>query len=660
MTRTRRATTLLGLLGLFAAALALRLATFPEATRHGLRLLSPDCWVHLRRAVTIARDFPRVPVFDTYMNPPDGAVFIWPPLFDLVVGGTARLLHGPRPTWEQVTGVAAALPPLLGAANVLLVFLLARRLLGERRAWGAAAAYALLPSAVLWSVYGHADHHVAEVTALLVALLALSAAARPLPPGKRLVRALLAGAALAAGLLVWQGAVFSAGLGLAWATLALGEFALAAALAAAAVLAASTAGILAGADVPFTFVSFGWFQPAFLAALAAAVAAFVAFRARERRLRWGAVAVALALGIAVAPVAGDLSGAFLRGSAYLAARSVADDPDDFDGRGYRSYPADFLAGVHEARPLLGRPWAETTLAAVRDLSPGFLLLPVAAALWALPALRSRPPRARGRLLLALFAAVVLAMVLGQRRNLYYAGVFTAIALGDLSARLLWRLRVRRARALVPLLSAVLVLAPGWPHLLRIPGYRDAAGPDFLALLTRLRQLDPPPRDPADLPQLPPGTVEGVSCPWSAGHFVTALAWRPAAADPHAYGWRRQCRLYTAVDDAEALAILSQSRSRYLLTANLRPLLPRYAAAAGRDPALSPDAMLAVRVHESASRRPLPFLELALESRTASRVPDGRIVAAYRVWKVVEPAAEGALRLAATAPAGTGTPPGSGR
>lgn len=655
----RRAGGLLSLLGLFAVSLALRLSTFPEATRHGLRLLSPDCWCHLRRSVTTARDFPRVPTFDAYMNPPDGAVFIWPPAFDLAVGGTARLLHGPRPTWEQVAAVAAAVPPLLGAINVLLLFALARRLLGERRAWAAAAAYALLPSAVLWSAYGHADHHVAEVTALLLALLALPGAARPAPAGRRAWLAVVAGAALAAGLLVWHGAVFSAGLGLAWAVVALGAFALPAALSAALVLAASTAAALGGADVPFTFVSFGWFQPAFLAALAAGVAAVVGVRARQARLRWGSLAVALALALALAPVARDLLGAFARGSAYLAARSVAADPDDFDGRGYRSYPADLLAGIHEAKPLLAPPRVESTVSAVRDLSPGFLLLPVAALLWALPALRSRSPRASGRVLLALFGAALLLMTLGQRRNVYYLGVFAALALGDLAARLLARTGWLRPSAGAALLSALLVLVPGWPFLLRIPAYRDAAGPDFLSLLARLRELDPPPADPADRPQLPPGAVESVFCPWSAGHFVIARTWRPAGADPHGYGWRRQCRLYTTPDDGEALSILLQSRSRYLLTADLRPLLRRYAASAGREASLPVEAMLAVRVHESASRNPLPFLALALESRTASRVPDGRIVPAYRIWKVVEPAAE-VTAAAVTAPAGTGTGPGSGR
>ncbi len=631
MTPAARRLRLAGLSGLFLLALALRLVTFPEATRHGLRLLSPDCYSHLRRSASVARNFPRVPFFDAYFNPPDGAVFIWPPLFDLLVGGTARLLHGPGVTQDQVAQAAAAIPPVLGAVNVLLLFALARRLLGERRAWAAAAAYAVLPSAVLWSVYGHADHHVAEVLVLLLFLLALAAACRA-AGRRRVLAALLAGAALAAAILTWQGSVFAAGLGLLWAALALGPLALAVALAATALLAAATAALLGGESVPFTFVSFGWFQPAFLATLSLPVALLAALRSRGRT-RWASLAAAAVLAVAVVPRAREIAGGVLRGTAYRAARSVAADPDDFAGRGYLSYPADFLAGVHEARPLLSGPLLTSLGSALRDLSPGLLALPVALVLWSLPPrLRGGPPRARSRLLLSLFGASLLLMALSQRRNVYYLGVFTALALADLTLRAAARFKLRSAAAGAALAGA-LVLLPGWPFLVRASGYRDAPGPDFLALLSRLKALDPPPADPAARPQLPPGSVEGVFCPWSAGHFVTALTWRPAGADPHAYGWRRQCRLYTAPNDAEALAILKAARCRYLLTANMRPLLPRYARSAGRSASLPVEAMFAVRVHESASRNPTPFLELVLDSRTGSPAPGGRFQPAYRIWKV---------------------------
>jgi len=121
-------------------------------------------------------------------------------------------------------------------------------------------------------------------------------------------------------------------------------------------------------------------------------------------------------------------------------------------------------------------------------------------------------------------------------------------------------------------------------------------------------------------------------PWAMGHFVTALAERPAAADPFAYGYRRQARFFSATDDAEAREILLASRCRYVITTDLRPVIAAYAAAAGRSTA-PPEARLCVRVHESEAPHPVPFLTRVLDSRTAARRPDGRIVPRFRGFRV---------------------------
>jgi len=205
----------------FAVALLLRLLPFTAATSGGLRLLSPDCYGHLRRSASVARNFPHVPVFDPWLNHPDGAVFIWPPLFDLLVGGASRLAFGRGVTSDQVAWVAASLPPLLGALQVFPLFSLCRRLFGPRRALLSAGVYALLPAAAIWSSFGHADQHVLEVLVLLLFLDAAAAAACA-PEGARARPALLAGALLGAALLTWQGSVLFAGLAFPWALVCLG------------------------------------------------------------------------------------------------------------------------------------------------------------------------------------------------------------------------------------------------------------------------------------------------------------------------------------------------------------------------------------------------------------------------------------------------------
>jgi hypothetical protein len=225
------------------------------------------------------------------------------------------------------------------------------------------------------------------------------------------------------------------------------------------------------------------------------------------------------------------------------------------------------------------------------------------------------------------------MSLFQQRNVYYLAIFTALALAEACARVGARARSFPKTALPFLLAAGLVIVPGWPYLQRARAFADGPGYDVLDLFARLRALDPPAVDPAAVPQQAPGMIPGVMPPWSMGHFVTALAERPAAADPFVYGWRRQCRLFTATDDAEALAILRAAKCRYLVTTELSPLLPAYAAAAGRAPAPT-RAMFARRVHESDVARPLPFLERVLDSRTGTRRADGTFQPRFRVFRVL--------------------------
>lgn len=625
------------LLLLFLAALALRLAPFPAATARGWRLLSPDCYGHLRRTVSVARNFPRVPVHDPYLNHPDGGVFIWPPALDLLAGGLSRGIYGESATTDQVLRVAATLPAVLGALQVVPLFLFARRAFGRRRARIAASAYAVIPAAVLWGGFGHFDHHVAEALNLLLVLAAGAwAAASPLPA--RFARAAVFGAAIALAVLTWQGAVFVAGLALLWAAFALGEAAGLAALTAALLASAGAALTLPAEPVPFAFVSFGWFQPALLAGAAVPLLALAAWRAPtpRRRALWGTLAVA-ALAAAL-PQASRVLEAVFRGGTYVFKEGAGARADDFSNGGFLSYPPEFLRLVAECQPLV-RAWPSFARA-VRELSPGFLLVPLAVLVWLRSAAR-RPafplrPRAAARVLVALFATAVFAMALFQQRNVYYLSIFAALALAEALARLLPRRLPRRTRTLAPAaLALALVVVPGAPYLARARAFADGPGYDVLDLFARLKALDPAGVDPAALPPPAPGSIPGVMPPWSAGHFVTALAERPSAADPFVYGWRRQCRLFTAPEDAEALAILREARCRYLVTTDLTPLLPAYAAAAGRAPGPT-SAMFSRRVHESDAERPVPFLVRVLDSRTGSLRPDGRFLPRFRVFRVESP------------------------
>lgn len=599
-----------------------------------MRLLSPDCYGHLRRSVFTARNFPRVPVLDPYLNPPEGGVWIWPPLFDLLIGGVARAAWGRGVTVPEVTLVAAALPPLLGALHLFPLHALALHALSRRRARIAVAAYAVIPSAVIWSSFGHADHHVAEGLTLLFVLAAAAALCRS-EPAPSLRGLFLFGLSIAAAVMTWQGAVFVAGIGFLFAALIWPVAAPVAALSATLLLTLGTLATLGGAVVPFSFVSFGWFQPLLLAGGTLALSLNASLRARRVRPRLAALVCSALLTLLVLPYTGRVAGAIVRGGAYMVTGATNQGRDDFADGGYLSYPADFLRIVAEAQPLFRAPLGVTFPHALAELSPALLLIPWALFLWLRPVLSRRSlcgsGRAAARFLIFLFGSAILVMTLFQQRNVYYLAIFVSLALAEAIARLRFRRRFL-GHVAAPALALALVVLPGFSLLRRVARYIDAPGHDIFDILERLKVLDPPPVDPAALPLPRNGSVASVMAPWSAGHFVTAVAGRPAAADPLVYGWRRQCRLFSTPDEREALSILKEARCRYLLTTDLSRVLPAYAAAAGR-PGEALGAMFGTRIHNSSALHPAPFLTRVLDSRTATRAADGTLVPRFRILRV---------------------------
>jgi asparagine N-glycosylation enzyme membrane subunit Stt3 len=117
-----------------------------------------DAQYHLRRAFFSFVNFPSVLLFDHYINFPDGAAVPWPPLFDFVVGGGARLLARNQRGFEIVV---AWVPPLFGALTTIPIFRLGRLIHSPGAGLLAAAIFALIPITVNYSRVGNLDHHCA-------------------------------------------------------------------------------------------------------------------------------------------------------------------------------------------------------------------------------------------------------------------------------------------------------------------------------------------------------------------------------------------------------------------------------------------------------------------------------------------------------------------
>jgi len=654
---SRRVVFVLGVAVAIALGTMLRLHTRAAADAGDrVRPLDSDSAYHMRRARFAAARFPRTIQFDPLMNFPEGGVAIWPPLFDLALALPARLAHGAGATAGQVERGAAWVPVALAAGSIALAGALAFQIYGPGAGAAAAIFLALCPGHVLWSQYAHTDQHAAEsFTGLLALLLFVRSRERP-----SAAREAAAGAALALAVVAWQGAIYWGAifaLALVLETALTGRATLRAAAWVlgfpAAATAAATAAWLGWLSPPLTYVSFGFFQPLFLAALAGGVAALEMAGLRlGRRLakRDGALGVALVAASAAAtlPFVRALVSGLANGVGYVAGRTS----EVAGGVGYVSYPKDWLRGIFEAQPLLsGGPGL-----ALEQLSFGFLLVPIAVIAWGMRAVKERNgPYAA----LAVWGAVTLFLALAQRLNVYYAAPLAALALVE-TARFVGR-RTKR-----PVLGAVLSVAlavPMLPGLERELSQVTVPGSDLFATLDRMRAELPHAVDAYDPrllgpPPFPPALerASSVLAPWSLGHWILYEAELPVVANNFGYGFLDSIRFFLATSEDEAVAIARRHRTRWILATDLVPRMNEYAGYLGRSPLLARSAdgsivptpaylaTMQSRLYDFGGRGstsdtaaipPLSRFRLLFDSKSAIR-RGGMWVPRWRVFEIIEP------------------------
>ena len=668
--RSRRVVVWLGIAIAVTLGIRLRLYTKEQVTQGGtVRVLGSDDNYHLRRARFAVDHYPRTILFDPLMNFPDGGVPIWPPLFDVALATPTRLLEGHGAPAASVERHAAWVPLVFAAGAILLAGLLARRLFGEAGGAAAALFVALCPGHLLWTQYGHTDQHVAEsFFGLLVLVLFLRGRDQPDSRAK-LSGEVWTGFALGAAVLAWQGAIT-------WgAIVALSLFLEAIAARrpifreaavtlglAAAVAAAGTAFWLGPRRAPFTYISFGWFQPLFLAALAGGTILLdLALSAGRRDLTRRDAAARLVLlalfGAAVLPNAAGLAAGLVRGVGYAAGST----PQEIMGDGgYLAYPKNWLKGIFEAQPLL----AEGPGPALRQLSAAFFLAPIAVCAWALRA--SRRERPGTHVLLAVWGAVTLFLSLSQKLNVYYAAPLAAVCCLE-AARLAGE-RLGRLAPGRPLLrpvgaaaAALLLALPMAEGLRRELTAVRVPGSELFATLEWMRANLPRSVDAYDArllgpPPFPPevGQAASVLAPWTLGHFILYVAEQPVVSNNFGYGFLDGLRFFLAASEDEALVIAKKHRARWVLTADLLLRMNDYAGTLGRLPLLqstargplpTPDYFrtLQARLYDfdgqtfqagDVSVPPLTHFRLVYRSKSA--VPRGdRLVAQWKVFEITD-------------------------
>jgi asparagine N-glycosylation enzyme membrane subunit Stt3 len=592
--RWKAAVFVLGMAAAICLGVALRLHTRAQATA-GDRVhpLDSDSAYHLRRARFAVAQFPRTILFDPLMNFPAGGVAIWPPLFDLALAAPARLAHGAGAPVGAIERGAAWIPVALAAGAIALAGLLARRLYGPVAGVAAALFLAVCPGHILWTQYAHTDQHAAESFCGLLALwLFVRSREEPESAGNA-AREAAAGAALAIAVLSWQGAIY-------WGAI----FALALVCEAAltrrstlraavwtlglpaAVGAAATAAWLGWFSPPLTYVSFGFFQPLFLAALCGGTAALgLAARAARggstRREIFGTLAVAALAAAATLPFARDLAAGLVNGVGYAAGTT-----HEIAGTsGYISYPKDWLKGIFETRPLL----ADGFGLPLTQLSLGFFLAPLAVLAWIVRARRGQRPGVHAAL--AIWGSVTLFLALSQRLNVYYAAPLAALTLIEAVRALKGRIPGPLAAALG--IALALPMAPGLRSELRAV---YVPGSDLFSTLDRMRAEIPHAIDAYDPgllgpPPFPPALAQAsaVLAPWSLGHFILYEAELPVVANNFGYGFLDSIRFYLAESEEEALAIARRHRVRWVVATDLTPRMNDYASYLGKAPLLASTA-----------------------------------------------------------------------
>ena len=683
-----RAVFLVGLTAAILLGTALRLHTRPAAVRGDtVEPLDSDSAYHLRRARFAAASFPRTILFDPLMNFPAGGVAIWPPLFDLALAAPARIAHGAGASPAEVARGAAAVPVFLAAVAVVLAGLLARSLYGPVAGAAAALFLAVCPGHVLWSQYAHTDQHVAESVCGLAVLLAY-VASRLDPHSLR--RAAGTGVLLAVAVLTWQGAIYwgaIVALSLVLERLRTGksvarEAAFMLALPAA-LTALATAWWWAAAGIPhppLTYVSFGFFQPLFLAAMAGGVAAadLVIGSVRRDAARDDArktvsddasrllpVIILATVAAVTLPFARELATATLNGVLYSA--GTTQEMAGTSPMGYVSYPKNWLHGIFEARPLL----ADGPGLAWRQLSAAFFLSPLAILVWIARAARGLRPGVH--LALAVWGGVTLFLALSQRLDVYYAAPLAALTLIEAARFVAARVQGPRRAGLAAAGAALLLAWPMAGGIAEELRTRYVPGSDFFDTLARLRTatesasaapsrldaydprlLGPPPFPPAL------GSAQAILAPWSAGHWILYEAERPVVANNFGYGVLDSIRFFLAESEREALALAKLRRARWILTTDLTPRLNDYASYLGRPPLVagapasgSPDRSftpayfrtMQARLYEFDGKgADLPGLPVAVEpvagvrllfhSQSAIRHGD-RWVALWKVFEIVD-------------------------
>ena len=190
-----------------------------------VRFYDNDPWYHMRLIENLSHHFPHLNSYDPYMVYPGGQSISTGPFFDLLIGFFAWVVGLGSPSQHVIETVGAFIPAIMGALITVTVYFIGRELFNRTVGLLGAALIAILPGNFFpRTMLGYPDHHVAELffstLTMMFLILAMKKARESLVSfsnlrngdwkllSKPLIYSLLTGIVLGLYLLSWRSGVF--------------------------------------------------------------------------------------------------------------------------------------------------------------------------------------------------------------------------------------------------------------------------------------------------------------------------------------------------------------------------------------------------------------------------------------------------------------------
>jgi len=150
---------------IFFSALFLRLSNIFNQI-HNWQILfftgDSDAYCHLLRVQSAIQNFPKLPLFEPFLNFPHGTHHFWPPVFDWLTAVLCLMLGLGFPSIKLIEWICALLPSIIGAATIFPVYYFSKNILSEKNAVFASVIFAIMPFHILYTTFARFDHHFAE------------------------------------------------------------------------------------------------------------------------------------------------------------------------------------------------------------------------------------------------------------------------------------------------------------------------------------------------------------------------------------------------------------------------------------------------------------------------------------------------------------------